>query len=74
MSESSKYHYSTADWRGQLRKNNRKTRWVIFLFIALYLTVGLLVDLLFYVETTNASLALIINGILKGYLQYAMAN
>jgi heat shock protein HtpX len=32
------------DWRGQIKANQRKTRWVIIAFIALYLAVGLLVD------------------------------
>ena len=36
------------DWRGQLRKNDRKTRWVIAVFIGLYVLVGLLVDCFVY--------------------------
>lgn len=34
----------SADWRGQLRKNARKTRLVIALFLAIYIMVGLVVD------------------------------
>jgi heat shock protein HtpX len=38
------YQGSVADWRVQLRNNERKTRRVIFLFIVIYLGVGLLTD------------------------------
>ncbi len=38
------YHASTGDWRLQLKRNEQKTRFVIFTFIALYVAVGLLVD------------------------------
>lgn len=38
------YQASTADWREQLQRNERKTRIVILCFIALYVSVGLLVD------------------------------
>ncbi|MCC5792404.1 MAG: zinc metalloprotease HtpX [Legionellaceae bacterium] len=40
----SDYHATTGDWRAQLKRNERKTRWVIFCFISLYVGVGLLVD------------------------------
>ncbi len=40
----SDYHASTADWRLQLQRNERKTRLVILTFIAVYLVVGLIVD------------------------------
>ena len=40
----SDYHASAADWRLQLKRNERKTRWVIITFIAIYIAVGLLVD------------------------------
>lgn len=39
------YHGSVADWRGQLKSNERKTRRVIALFFLVYLLVGLLVDM-----------------------------
>ena len=32
----SDYHASVADWRLELRRNERKTRWVIALFIVIY--------------------------------------
>ncbi len=40
----SDYHATSGDWRGQLRRNERNTRWVIALFILVYVSVGLLVD------------------------------
>ncbi len=40
----SDYHATTGNWRLQLQRNERKTRWVIATFIALYVAVGLLVD------------------------------
>lgn len=41
----SDYHASIADWRAQLRRNQRKTRWVIGVFLGIYLIVGFVVDL-----------------------------
>ena len=41
----SDYHASAADWREQLKRNERKTRWVIATFIAVYIGVGCIVDL-----------------------------
>lgn len=38
------YHQSTGNWREQLKKNERKTRIVIALFLLIYIAVGLLVD------------------------------
>ncbi|KTD39166.1 heat shock protein HtpX [Legionella nautarum] len=40
----SDYQASVGNWREQLRRNERKTRWVIVLFVAIYTLVGLLVD------------------------------
>lgn len=40
----SDYHASSGDWRGQLRRNERNTRWVIAIFIAVYVAVGLVAD------------------------------
>ncbi len=40
----SDYHASAGDWREQLRRNERKTRLVIATFIAVYICVGLIVD------------------------------
>lgn len=40
----SDYQASVADWRGQLKKNERKTKWVIALFILIYVAVGLVAD------------------------------
>lgn len=38
------YHASASDWRAQLKKNERKTRRVIALFILVYAFVGLVAD------------------------------
>ena len=51
--ELSDYHATAGNWREQLRRNERKTRWVIILFIAIYAGVGLLVDSIALVETQN---------------------
>ena len=40
----SDYHATAGDWREQLRKNERKTRFVIALFIGVYAAVGLVAD------------------------------
>lgn len=42
----SDYQASVSDWRAQLRRNERKTRLIIALFILVYLMVGLLTDVL----------------------------
>lgn len=42
----SDYQASAGNWREQLRRNERKTRLVIWSFIAIYTVVGLLVDVL----------------------------
>lgn len=41
----SDYHATTANWREQLAINERKTKFVIATFIAIYLSVGFLVDM-----------------------------
>ena len=40
----SDYHATTGDWRGQLKRNERKTRLVIITFLAVYIAVGLILD------------------------------
>ena len=40
----SDYNATSGDWRGQLRRNERNTRWVIAIFIVVYVGVGLLAD------------------------------
>jgi len=40
----SDYHVSTGNWREQLQRNERRTRFVIASFIAIYVGVGLIVD------------------------------
>jgi len=51
------YHASTGDWRLQLKRNEQKTRFVIFTFIAVYLFVGLLVDV-FILQSSYPSASL----------------
>lgn len=41
----SDYHATTGNWREQLQRNERKTRLVIATFIAIYLSVGFIVDI-----------------------------
>ncbi len=38
------YHASNSDWREQLRRNERNTRWVIVIFLLVYASVGLVAD------------------------------
>ncbi|WP_133128739.1 zinc metalloprotease HtpX [Legionella nagasakiensis] len=40
----SDYHATTGNWREQLKRNERKTRWVIMTFIIVYAIVGLIAD------------------------------
>jgi len=40
------YHATAGNWREQLQKNERKTRFVIVIFILIYLIVGLIADIL----------------------------
>ncbi len=47
----SDYHASVGNWREQLRRNERKTRWVIALFIVIYAGVGLIVDTIVLEQT-----------------------
>ncbi len=42
---------AAADWRAQLKKNQHRTRWVIFVFVVFYLMIGLLIDLYLYSNT-----------------------
>jgi heat shock protein HtpX len=53
----SDYTSSTGNWRQQLRHNERRTRGVILLFMALYVAVGLLVDV-FILQSTYPRLSL----------------
>lgn len=45
------YHVGTANWRDTLRRNNFRTRIVILLFILIYCSIGMLVDM--YMATTS---------------------
>jgi len=60
----SQYTANTTDWRGQLRKNERRTRWVIIFFMMLYLSMGVLIDLYLYASVSTAPLSVILKAIL----------
>lgn len=47
----SDYHASAGNWRDQLKRNEKKTRAVIAAFIAIYVAVGLLVDVFILQKT-----------------------
>lgn len=59
------YHAEAADWRAQLKRNERNTRRVIALFLFIYVGVGLLADVLI-VQTTypHAPLARVVTALL----------
>ncbi|EKD54996.1 MAG: hypothetical protein ACD_60C00029G0023 [uncultured bacterium] len=65
MAESNRWTERSADWRNTLRINNRKTFFVISMFILIYFLIGLLVDT--YLATTyypDASLSQIFYGLI----------
>ncbi len=45
MNELNNFAAKATDWRSQLRKNDRRTRIVIGLFILIYIAIGLIIDL-----------------------------
>ena len=53
----SDYHATSGDWREQLRHNQHRTIAVILLFIAIYVAVGLLVDV-FIIQNTYRNLSI----------------
>lgn len=60
---------STGDWRGTIRRNNRRTYIVISIFIMMYIALGLLIDTFIYVERYyQASPTLMFHYILTGRL------
>lgn len=48
MNEDLKYKFSTADWRAQISLNQKRTRWVIAMFLIIYIAIGFLIDILLY--------------------------
>ncbi len=50
MPEATQNLAKTTDWRAAIRSNNRKTFFVIGLFILIYFSLGLLIDLFIYAE------------------------
>jgi heat shock protein HtpX len=58
------YTASSADWRGAIQKNNRKTFFVIFIFFAIYFSLGLLVDCFLATEAyPQADISQLLNSI-----------
>src|SRR5262245_46756925 len=43
------YHSTAGNWREELRHNERKTLFVIGIFLAVYMAVGLLADILVFI-------------------------
>lgn len=62
------FHASAVDFREQLRSNERRSRLVITLFIALYLALGLLVDA--YMTMAHSYFPLQITTVLKALLTF----
>jgi len=62
--DANSYIQKSADWREQLRKNERRTKVVIFLFILIYFCLGLLIDLILYWEVSQAPLLSILQALL----------
>jgi len=66
MSDHSSFVTSTVDWRQSLRTNNRRTFFVIFLFLIIYIAVGLLVDLAIYTDQyPQAPLAVLFQALIQ---------
>lgn len=65
MVDLSHFTASATDWRAQLKRNARRTRGVICLFIAFYLLIGLIIDLYIYSsQYPYASLGLLLQAVL----------
>jgi len=47
---------TSTDWRSQLRRNQRRTFFVITIFVLFYLALGLLIDMYYYSSLTHAPL------------------
>lgn len=60
------YQQKTADWRSVLRRNRRNSNLVIFAFIAIYLALGLLIDV-YWRAATNP-------GVSYGQILYAISH
>lgn len=61
----SDYHGTAADWREQLKQNERKTKRVIALFILVYVVVGLIIDtVIVHLSYPKAPLLLITKALL----------
>lgn len=59
------YLAAAADWRGLIRRNTRRSRWVVGCFILIYISIGLLIDvLLASSHYPNASAAELLKALL----------
>ncbi len=64
------YHAGTANWREVIRQNKNKSRLVIFSFIAIYMLVGFLLDLVIYAEMyPRASISTILHALMTLQLE-----
>lgn len=60
---------TSTDWRSQIRRNQRRTTWVILIFILFYVGVGLLIDMFLYANVyRNAPLSLIFYALITFHL------
>ena len=64
MNDFSQFEQRSADWRGQLKKNAAKTRWVIATFIFIYVALGLVIDVFLYSEQYRATTGQILQALL----------
>lgn len=65
MSDLSQFKQSATNWREQLRKNQRKTNYVIITFVGLYLFLGILVDVFIYQANYQLPFSVIVKALLR---------
>lgn len=64
MTSLNQFQQSTVDWRAVIQQNQRRSRWVIIVFILLYIALGLLVDTWIYSNSyPQASLGVIFKAL-----------
>ncbi len=72
MADVSGLKFSATDWRQQLQKNRRRTRFVIIMFLALYIGLGVIIDCYLYNYFTHLPVSTILRAILAGeYFPFA---
>jgi heat shock protein HtpX len=62
------YTPSAVDWRAQLEKNERRTRWVITMFILLYLSLGFVLDI--YLTLQKVGILIPLSEIIKALVTF----